>query len=214
MTLKVTIYIGYAFIPNDFSLNPELLTPSQQQRFESEIAHASNKRKRQFYASRLLLNQLSQYYFPSNELSVNEPLTFPYRLIGSNAESRSFNISHSDNWVTVAISEQDIDIGVDIQTLKSDWSPEKARFFCTDDQIQTGLSHPQPDHYFSQLWCQKEAYFKANQSGFFNTESTYDNNFYNKIINTSLFISMHCSASHTAQLQQCYFDENGNIKIK
>lgn len=214
LTLKANIHIGYAFIPSDFPLNSTLLTQSQQQRFTTEIANASNKRQRQFYASRRLLNHLSQHYYPSDQLNADEPLTYPYRLSGPKAELHGVNISHSDNWVAVAISGQNIDVGVDIQTLKSNWSAEKARFFCTDEQIQTGLSHPDPDQFFTQLWSQKEAHFKATQTRLFTAKTEFHNDVYSKVIDTNLFISMYGVASHTTHLKQWHFDKSDEIKVK
>lgn len=204
--MKPNIYIGYTQIPSNFTSNAECLNSNQRSYFASNIANASDKRKRQFFASRLLLNQLSEHYFPKYNLSTEEPLTFPFRLLGANNETHSYNISHSDNWVAVAIADQNIntDIGIDIQTLKLDWTPEKAVFFCSEAQVKHGFSLEHPEHYFSQLWSHKEAYFKATQQQFVNKIFEQDCCLSAQSLNNKsmpVFLSLYCTSEYSPHFQ-------------
>ena len=205
--MKPNIYLGYAQIPPEFTPKRELLTSSQCQRYDSEITNATDKRKRQFCASRLLLNQLRSHYLPSHILDTEESSTFPYRLVAANNDVHNFNISHSDDWVAVALADQYInsDIGVDIQTLKRDWSPEKAVFFCSEAQVKHGFGLNQPENYFTQLWSQKEAYFKATQKQFVEMDFETDEYLCSKHFNdksTPVFLSLYCASNYTPHFQR------------
>lgn len=211
--MKSNIHIGYAVIPDDLLFSLDKLTISQKQYFESNITHASDKRKRQFYASRLLLNQLSDHHFSPLKLTAVEPLSRPYQLLSNNNQTHNFNISHSHNWVCVAIADANINeaIGVDIQTLKLGWPPEKARFFCSKTQLKKGYESELPDHYFTQLWSNKEAYFKATQQRF--THKDFENDDYLtkrqlSTLNTPVFMSLYCAYTAHVVYQQWSLSDN------
>lgn len=214
--MKPNIYIGYASIPIDYHAKLDALTLSQRQRFNTQLSKATDNRKRQFCTSRILLNHLSQHYFSNQQLRSKEPLEYPYQLIDAQNHIHSFNISHSGNWVVVAIADADINnnIGVDIQTLKPNWTPQKARFFCSQEQVITGFQQSLPDQYFSQLWSQKEAYFKATQAKFVNKKFTDDNALFSQTLNiaqsgdsltdmeSTLFLSLYCATTYEVSVKQ------------
>jgi phosphopantetheinyl transferase len=170
------------------------------------MTNAVDKRKRQFCASRLLLNRLRSQYLPGHNMCSEETSTFPSRLIGTDNNVHSFNISHSNNWVAVAIADKNIgtDIGIDIQTLKQNWTPEKAAFFCSEAQIKQGYGLSQPENYFTQLWCQKEAYFKATQKKFVEIDFMNDASLSSQVFDDKgmpVFLSLYCASNHKAQFQ-------------
>lgn len=210
--MKAEIYIGYAVIPEALELNTALLTDNQRTYFESEICFSSNKRKQQFYASRRLLKQLCDSYFAAEKLSYQEPASYPYQLVNIFQKGHAFSISHSEDVVCVALSTSIIerDIGVDIQQVKGNWTPEKARFFCNEDQINQGLSSKQPDHFFSQQWSKYEAYFKAQQR-----RSSSDHDMFSTRVLTQqencFFVSLFCNSEHQVQLQQWAFKDDGQL---
>lgn len=220
-SVKPNIHIGYAYIPNNLSFDLERLSTNQRQYFDLKIANASDKRKRQFYASRVLLNTLSAYHLSSFNLSADEPLSFPYRLLNnkkSSKENHYFNISHSDNWVCVAIAESSIkaDIGVDIQILKTNWSIQKARFFCSEAQLEQGFKSQQAEHYFTQLWSCKEAYFKASQKAFTNKEFDNDGYLSKQALNEfdrPVFISLYCADSYRVNFQQWCWSKHQRLSL-
>ena len=216
--MKPNIYVGYASIPVKFGFEIEALTPIQQKRFNTEIVNSSDKRKQQYCASRLLLNQMCKQHFICSDLQADEPLVFPYCLIGRNKSRHNINISHSNNWIAVAIADHAIasNVGVDIQTFKSGWTHDKARFFCSEKQVKQGFEQTfeqaKIDHFFSQLWCQKEAFYKATKKRF--TEKGFEGDDFlstrciHKDENSEqasappVFLSLYCESQYQAHFQQ------------
>ncbi len=73
-----------------------------------------------------------------------------------------FNISHSNNAVTVAFSE--FPIGIDIEKLSAPNFKVAKKFFCPDENLYI-KSSASPDYTFYEIWTAKEAYFKWLGSG-------------------------------------------------
>lgn len=77
-----------------------------------------------------------------------------------------FNLSHTDDFVACALSEQEI--GVDVQR-KIDWSPELAHHICTAFELRlfekSSWSDEDKSLQLTQLWTLKESYLKAIGTG-------------------------------------------------
>lgn len=73
-----------------------------------------------------------------------------------------FNISHSGDYVAVAISSENI--GVDIEKLRRNKMQVARRFF-SEEEIHALQTTTTPDEDFTRLWSLKEAYLKYAGSG-------------------------------------------------
>lgn len=86
------------------------------------------------------------------------------RILGTNIQ---FNLSHSHEMALYGITD-DCPIGVDIEQLRpmTDAAAIANRFFCaTESAIIEGLTSPEQENAFFQLWTAKEAYLKATGEG-------------------------------------------------
>lgn len=81
-----------------------------------------------------------------------------------------FNISHSGDYVVIAISETNI--GVDIEKLRHNKMRVARRFF-SDTEINLIQSSKIPDQDFTRLWSLKEAYLKYRGSGLTEALNTF-----------------------------------------
>ena len=73
-----------------------------------------------------------------------------------------FSLSHSSNFVALAISDKDI--GIDIEKLRSA-KAELVNRVCSSNEIDTIFSNENPDIKFTEIWTKKEAYLKALGTG-------------------------------------------------
>ncbi len=73
-----------------------------------------------------------------------------------------FNISHSNNAVTVAFSESPV--GIDIEKISVPNFKVAKKFFCPDEKLYIENSDS-PEYAFYEIWNAKEAYFKQLGSG-------------------------------------------------
>lgn len=83
------------------------------------------------------------------------------------ASSLQFNVSHSGNRAAFAFV-QDVEIGVDIEKIKSDFEVmDIAQHFFSTHEIQSLLALPEGDKVagFYRCWTRKESFIKAKGSG-------------------------------------------------
>jgi phosphopantetheinyl transferase len=71
------------------------------------------------------------------------------------------SISHTNHQVVAVFSESKV--GVDIETVRLNWSLEKVRLFCCRQEIEAGLALglvEQQNEFFTRCWVRKEAFCK------------------------------------------------------
>lgn len=75
-----------------------------------------------------------------------------------------FNLSHSGNWILIAFAS--IELGIDIEQIKTDFSIEDmmSNYFNEAEQKYI-IDHPNPRDAFFILWTRKEALMKAWGTG-------------------------------------------------
>ncbi len=81
------------------------------------------------------------------------------------------SISHTKHHVVVAFSE--LEIGVDIETIRGGWTANKARLFCCSEEVDHGISIEPIElrnRFFTQCWVRKEAFCKQRQTSVFASE--------------------------------------------
>jgi len=81
-----------------------------------------------------------------------------------------FNVSHSGDYVALAISENNV--GVDIEKLRLNKMRVARRFF-SDTEINRLQASEIPDQDFTRLWSLKEAYLKYSGSGLTEALNTF-----------------------------------------
>lgn len=151
------IYLYLAKIPEDLSRDnaqhPCNLSPK-----------ASEKRFREFFTSR----ELIKFALDTDWRVVEHDDRPPSIHNSNNSQTRSLSISHSNDWTAVAIGSSDIELGVDIELIRENWTVEKAKFFCSPDELKKGFTLPKTEQnkYFTLIWTQKEAFYKATQQTF------------------------------------------------
>ena len=76
-----------------------------------------------------------------------------------------FNLSHSGNWVVLACG--DSEVGVDVQSLRSNTNPEAMarRFFSPEEQRYVFEKESCRDQRFFEIWTGKESYLKYLGTG-------------------------------------------------
>ena len=103
----------------------------------------------------------------------------PY-IMGS--EFIKFNISHTRNMVTIAISEQNI--GIDVETSFSTTEKQIIQLidfcFSEKEKLYVNVGEPGYDHRFFEMWTRREAYFKCLGCGLWikNNKKEVSDNFY------------------------------------
>lgn len=105
-----------------------------------------------------------------------------------------FNISHSDNWVVCAFSNEAI--GVDIEVIKEGNLDIAKRFFTKDEyKALHSKSSSDQNTYFYKLWTLKESYIKWLGKGLsipldsFSISENYNNTFYMKDTKTNIIFN-------------------------
>jgi len=119
----------------------QLLDDSQVKRMES----MSDKRLHEFFFSRQLLK---------------------FALEQSDTLENAHVIERENNAPKIKINKnQHLNISIiDIETIRGNWSIEKAHFFCNDEQIKHAFeltNIADRSRYLTTIWTQKEACFKA-----------------------------------------------------
>ncbi len=120
----------------------------------------------------LLENQkqtLIGYYLLSQILAINyQIITFPEIAFTEFGKpyfvslSLYFNISHSNNLVACAVSDEKIGIDIEIITPKKE---ELYRFVCNEIEYQVIARSSDPDFEFTKFWTKKESYLKYHGKG-------------------------------------------------
>ncbi|ODS23131.1 hypothetical protein AB835_10440 [Candidatus Endobugula sertula] len=82
------------------------------------------------------------------------------------AKTSFFNLSHSGNWVVMAISTQS-EVGIDIDFPRDINLPSIMKRVCSEQQIHQCLNSSIPEELFLYFWVQKEAISKADGQGIF-----------------------------------------------
>ncbi|MFT5137194.1 MAG: phosphopantetheinyl transferase [Arenicella sp.] len=134
------------------------------------------RRQREFVIGRSLLSLAIQRNSASNNWLINErPNLSP--IVEHPSEQFISNISHSKGWVALAFCKTPVDphmsIGLDIEGIKPREQFAAADFFCNASQLRqlkAKTSNQDKSRYFSLLWTQKEAYFKAHQQTIWNSQ--------------------------------------------
>lgn len=169
----------------------------------------SRKRWNEYVASRLVITKLLAPGWHLNE--ENRKQLFVYD--SQSMATRRISLSHSHSLVAVAIGpvSQDLLLGVDVEKIRSDWTPEKAGFFCNIRQREKGLSLPKAEQaeFFTQLWTQKEAYFKATQNPFVQKDFDQDFGIYSRKLAEPFFVSVYSQPALATKLS--YIDLNASI---
>jgi len=138
------------------------------------ISSMGSKRTNEFFWGRQLLNIALTKHITNKEWQViekenNSPLI---KLLNTN-RTISCSITHSFKWlgVAVCVETNSPKIGIDIETIRGNWSIEKAKLFCNDAQVNQAFelnTITERNSFLTTLWTQKEAYFKAIGEQMFN----------------------------------------------
>lgn len=194
-------------IPAGFVPPMELLDPAQQ----SRARLFSGKRLTEFSASRLLL----AHSLGADWCIQERDNTAPLAINKIDKSQRLMSLSHSNGWVVVAISplNSTCKFGVDIEKIRTNWSQRKARFFCNSQQIAAGIalkSEAEQDHFFTALWTQKEAYFKATHNAFVEIDFKDDKRMNTSLLENNMVLSVYCEPITKIKIQRAEMVVNKN----
>lgn len=131
--------------------------PTTRQRYQTL---KSQQRKKQFLASRWLIQQATEHFFsvPIALSQIKEKPNDKPRLLRLPADC-CYSLTHTDDWIVFAISATPI--GIDIEHNKPRQNAvEMAKLFMSVNEL-TAFSHEQNRAAFYRLWCYKEAYYKS-----------------------------------------------------
>ncbi|MFG0834679.1 4'-phosphopantetheinyl transferase family protein [Aeromonas bivalvium] len=161
-----------------FLLNSATLAPALLQTLESELNPVQHlqwqgvvqpHRRREFLISRVVINRLLAQRLgqdPQKLQFCSGPHGKPM-LAGQGSQRCHFNLSHSGDWLAIAIGEQG-PIGVDLELGRRARSPLPLaqRFFAPAEyQYLAALPKAQQAGSFYRLWSRKEAVLKAHGGG-------------------------------------------------
>lgn len=134
-----------------------------------------NNRQREFVIGRSLLALAIQHNSHSKNWRIRErPELSP--IVEHPSQQFVSNISHSKGWVALAFCETHqksmMSVGLDIELIRPRQKFAAAKFFCNSSQLgelNAATTNQDKSRYFSLLWTQKEAYFKARQQTIWNS---------------------------------------------
>jgi 4'-phosphopantetheinyl transferase len=144
-------------------------TLSADERGRAARFHFDRDRRR-FVCARGALRRILGEYLEIDPLD----LSFQYgvhgkpALAGKAAESLSFNVSHSDELALIAVAPPDVELGVDVEAIRSlpDADDIASRYFAP---AEVARLRPLPaalrEDAFFRCWTRKEAYLKALGDG-------------------------------------------------
>lgn len=155
-------------------LNLENLSPERQEKDRHLLSDDENERAAKFKRgmddyinSRIFMrNCLSRYLagLPQDLIFDRTPYGKPF-LRGSDLQ---FNLSHSRQWVVIAIAKQ-CDLGIDVESISDRRSILNIaqHYFHADEIAQLEKIKQEEDQkeYFFQLWTLKESFLKALGTG-------------------------------------------------
>lgn len=152
----------------DSSPDVSLLSPEESARAERLL---DAPRKEYFMASRVALRRILAEYLRQSPQSLHITLLpggKPVLATHSDQPHVQFNLSHSGNWLVVALAA-DITLGVDIEIIKpvphKQWALQNL-FSVADRQELAHFSDELQELAFLRAWTKKEAVLKALGSGF------------------------------------------------
>ncbi|MFT5611584.1 MAG: phosphopantetheinyl transferase [Arenicella sp.] len=159
---------------DDFTSLSQLIAqlPSPQ---KDRALQLHRRRQREFVIGRSLLGLAIQHGGHSSNWRIKErPNSSP--IAEHPSEQFISSISHSKGWVALAFCNNpqapQMIIGLDIERIKPREQFAAADFFCNASQLRqlkATTSNQDKSRYFSLLWTQKEAYFKAHQQTIWNS---------------------------------------------
>ena len=178
----------------------------------SRASKLNGKRLQEFYFGRQLLK------FACDQLDTKN-ITPPYKIIerennapqlkDSSGRDLASSISHSSKWLGVVICHDPnvLHVGIDIETIRDDWSIEKANFFCNQQQISEALAIQDTalrNRFFTTIWAQKEAHFKAGGQHVLNTNSPPINPalLQTKNVDNTSIMSIYCAQQTMINIQE------------
>lgn len=134
------------------------LSISEYRRFKSI---KSPFKRRQYLLSRWLIRySLSNAYNQPIEFWNIEEITGNFPVIHNLPEDTFLSLSHSHDRIVFVIS--DAPIGVDIEkNIQRKNIAKMAELFMSPQELDLFHQHVNPELYFYQTWCLKEAYFKS-----------------------------------------------------
>ena len=136
----------------------------------------TGKRLQEFYFGRQLLKFACQQSIGGDKTEIIERENDAPWLNDHNGKPIANSITHSPHWLGVIVcGDTDVDnIGIDIETIRDNWTVEKAALFCNQAQIEESLTIQDTalrNRFYTRLWTQKEAHFKAGGEHIFNTSN-------------------------------------------
>lgn len=135
-----------------------LLNNKEQERF---ALMKSTVKKKQLVMSRYLIHQALKER--GHSLHNTYEIVNYNRLILPNAKHPfSLSITHSGNIAAIALSDQPLKLGIDVEQTKLRNFTELAQEFCTPEEISLLIKSPNLQRDFYQLWTVKEALAKAS----------------------------------------------------
>lgn len=195
-------------LPDDYL---SMLNPTQVKRTHS----MSKKRLHEFFFSRQLLNFAVTHLKPNIEYQINEQENHSPDIKLINNHSINCSISHCPTWLGIIISVDTQNIGIDLESIRSNWNIEKAKLFCSERQIQFAFDMKnsfERNRELTKIWTQKEALFKANGKPIFDksielmesSNTTYS--LTSKSLENNTIMSIY--SEHKAQLKITELDFN------
>jgi len=198
-------------LPGDFL---ERLAPEQQLRATS----LSGKRLHEFYFGRqLLIYAFEQFNTPNitSACRIIERDNNAPQLKNNTQQTLSSSITHSSDWLGIIVCDEvnKTKVGIDIETIRDNWSIEKAQLFCSQPQIDEALTIQDKhlrNRYFTSIWTQKEAVFKAGGDHVFNKDSELNGkSFLNtQILGHNSVMSIFCCEKAAINITQVSFIDN------
>lgn len=134
-----------------------------------------NKNKQgEFVLSRSLLKYaIKEELSNATDIRIEERPQLAPKVAVCKPENICFSISHSHNLIAVCISKGANSIGLDVELIPSEFSLEKAAFFCNEQQVSTLTQFESATDRSAEaikLWTLKEAYFKSSMIGVLNKD--------------------------------------------
>jgi len=201
------VHIYLVKVSPSFAANADFLPEPQR----SKARAYSGKRLTEFTVGRLLISHILEPNWRIFERDRKGPVA----RCDANETECSLSVSHSNNWVGVAVGLPDISkaIGFDIEKIRSNWSRRKAAFFCNQQQIEEGFkltSTTERDRFFTLLWCQKEAYFKATQNPIIDAGFKQDPRMQSKHIDDQMIMSFFSQPQSEIGIHFCELISGGS----
>jgi phosphopantetheinyl transferase (holo-ACP synthase) len=214
--------LNYDLVKSPTAIELDRLKPSQEKR----ALKLDGKRKVEFYLSRLLLNHAVDELLLETEDKAWSTKEREHLSPTIHHRNHTINtsISHSRGVIGIltTLTSAPVKLGLDLEIIRSTLNQESASFFCSEDQLTQANTLHQPhkkQQYFTQLWTQKEAYFKAHETPMLNEntqsmEFSQDQHMHSLSINNNVELSVYCEdlisiRSHIAQI-----NNNGEVELK